>query len=57
MQIIWPDLTFPPINLWNAPRVMVRESVASQRRVERRRVVNTRGIQAVDAMRRILMSR
>lgn len=25
-MITWPDFTFPPINLWNAPRIKIREN-------------------------------
>jgi len=24
MKLFWPDMTFPPINLWNAPRIKLR---------------------------------
>lgn len=28
--IYWPELKFPPINLWNAPRIRIRESARTR---------------------------
>lgn len=32
MRLVWPDLTFPPINLWNAPVLNIWGSPTSQPR-------------------------
>jgi hypothetical protein len=36
MRIHWPDLTLPPINLWNAPLLSVHRAVAVPIRRHRR---------------------
>jgi hypothetical protein len=33
-MIAWPDLTFPPINLWNAPRLWCASELVEAGRAE-----------------------
>lgn len=52
--MIWPDLVFPPINLWNAPKVRVRPARRVARKTTRRpqqRLQTQQRIRALLALR------
>lgn len=41
-MIIWPDLTLPPINLWNAPKLSSRNNLLATRPTAEQRPPATR---------------
>jgi hypothetical protein len=53
MRIHWPDLTLPPINLWNAPLLSVQRAVAVPSRRRRR----SRALDVQTSIRRLCSQR
>jgi|HigsolmetaGSP11D_1036233.scaffolds.fasta_scaffold00217_15 hypothetical protein len=53
-MVMWPELTFPPINLWNAPRLVVQPEI---KQAPKPKPVKCRTVSPVDTIRKLMEAR